>query len=57
MITKLWVSSLKFTEQVDVADGEVILMTPPIWKKFVGQPLENLVGWLTKFGKVEVEAL
>lgn len=54
---KLWVSSPKFTGQVDVADGEVITMTPPVWRKFVGQPLENLVAWLSQFGKVELEAL
>lgn len=56
-MTKLWVSSPKFTGQVDVDDGQVMLMTPPVWGKFRGQPLENLVKWLSKWGKVEVEAL
>lgn len=73
-MTKIWVSSPKFTGQVDVIDmitstkdaygnvtdgpvWQMIKTTPPVWKKFTGQPFTNLVTWLMKFGKVEVEAL
>ena len=57
-MTKVWVSSPKFTGQVDVSDNnKSILTAPPVWRKFQGQRLENLVLWLMKFGKVEVEVL
>ena len=40
-----WVSSNKMTVCVDV-DGGVIVKAAPIVRKFIGQPLANLVRWL-----------
>lgn len=39
---------------VDVKNG-IIIETPPIVKKFKGQPLTNLINWLKKIDrKVDV---
>lgn len=32
--------------QVDVADGKIVA-APPIWRRFIGQPLYRLTWWLT----------
>jgi len=45
---KLWVSAKKFTGQVNVDDQNKIVFTPNVWHKFVGQPLPNLINWLTR---------
>lgn len=43
--------------QVDVA-GEIIVATPAIWRKFIGQQLHQLEWWLAKkygsIGKVRI---
>jgi len=44
---KYWVSSKKFTGQVDSVDG-LIVDAPPVWRKFKGQPLNNLLAWLRR---------
>jgi hypothetical protein len=47
---KYWVSSKhRGTGQVDVKDGCIVAM-PSIWRKFKGQPLENLLQWLRQDG-------
>lgn len=42
-----WVSSTKYTVTVLVIDDKVV-WSPPLTKKFVGQPIQNLLNW---FGK------
>lgn len=46
-MTFLWMSTERMTVQVRVEDG-VVVSTPPIVRKFVGQPIENLQRWLSK---------
>lgn len=54
---KLWVSSPKFTGQVDATPDGVIYKAPNIWRVFEGQRVDRLIKWLHKFGSVEVETL
>lgn len=46
----LWVSSNRLgTCAVQVDDTtKRIVATAPIWRKFVGQPLDRLLGWIEK---------
>ncbi len=56
MLTELWVSSPhKGTGYVGIDDNTIIRKTAPIWRRFIGQPLHNLVNWLAK--DVEVSYL
>ena len=50
-----WLSSRKMTIAVRVE--VVIVEAPPIARKFIGQPLENLVGWMTRQGGFRMERL
>lgn len=43
---RLWVSSSSATAMVEVDPGGIIVWTAPIWKRFCGQPFENLRRWL-----------
>lgn len=45
----LWLSSEKMTIQVTVVEG-IITNTPPIARKFRGQPIDNLRNWMRKQG-------
>lgn len=40
-----WVSCRDFTVRVDVDDAGVIRQAAPIVRKFIGQPLSNLLTW------------
>lgn len=42
-----WVSTKRMTGLVTVRDGRVVL-APPILRKFLGQPVNNLINWLMK---------
>ena len=42
-----YLSSEKMTVCVTVEDG-VIVKTPPIVRKFKGQPIDNLINWMRK---------
>jgi hypothetical protein len=53
---KFWISLPRLTGKVEVS-ADVIVTTPLVWKSFIGQPLKNLVAWLSKFGQVEVERI
>jgi hypothetical protein len=53
MSTSWWVSCNKFTVGVTTDDAKVITDAPPIVKKFIGQPLDNLLRWAKKFGGLE----
>jgi hypothetical protein len=65
-MVKYWVSNTKFTGQVNTEgggeatpNGEIITLTPPVWKRFQGQPFPALIRWLGKVGTggVMVEVL
>jgi hypothetical protein len=55
---KLWISCPQFTAQVDVDEDGEISAAPPILKKFLGQPYQNLKCWLRRVApsglKIEV---
>ena len=57
-----WLSSERMTISVEVEvsyengfDEEMVVWTPPIARKFIGQPLGNLIGWMTKQGGFRME--
>lgn len=52
-----WVSTLQATGRVVVDGAEQIVATPPIWRKFIGQPFRKLTGWLSRQGGLRVERL
>jgi len=45
MIINYWISNKVMTVGVSVTDG-IITEAPPIVKKFIGQPIINLVYWM-----------
>ena len=47
-MTDLYVSSSKGTCLVVIDDNTIITDTAPLWRKFKGQPLRNLINWLGK---------
>lgn len=53
----LYVSSPRMTGCVDVTDSDIIIKTPPVWRKFTGKHLKDLTNWLNKHGKVTVEVM
>lgn len=44
-MTSYWLSCKLYTVRVDVDDKMVIRQAAPIVKRFVGQPLADLVRW------------
>jgi hypothetical protein len=48
--------SWRLNGKVEVS-ADVIITTPLVWKSFIGQPLKNVVAWLSKFGQAEVERI
>ena len=52
----LWLSSRRMTIAVDVVNG-IIVETPPVVGKFVGQPIWNLIRWMRKQGGLRTEWL
>lgn len=52
-MAKWWISNPNFTGQVDTDSSGVLTATPPVWKKFKGQPLSNLEKWLKSLGGFE----
>ncbi len=57
MSTEWWISCRKFTVAVTVNDSGVITEAAPIVRKFLGQPLSNLLSWARKFGGLETKRL
>lgn len=49
-LTRYWVSSSFATCQVNVGEDGRIVHICPIWERFRGQPLGNLLGWLRPYG-------
>ena len=56
-MTDLWVSSYWATGLVVVDEEGIITDTAPVWKKFRGQSIEALTGWLKKKGQVDIVEL
>ena len=50
----VWLSSKKMTVLVDVQDG-LITEAAPVTRKFIGQPLQNLIRWMRKQGGFRME--
>jgi hypothetical protein len=46
----LYLSTRKMTILVEYNEDGKIISTPPIAKKFIGQSIFNLVGWMRKQG-------
>lgn len=51
-----WLSSEKMTIEVTTQQGKIIEVAP-IAKKFVGQPLPNLIAWMQKQKGFRIERL
>ena len=51
----LWVSCSKMTGTVDIREDGIITRTSPIFKKFAGQPIDNLRKWMGKLGEYKEE--
>lgn len=43
---RYWLSTTKMTVTVETDATGIIRTSPPIVRRFVGQPLTNLVAWL-----------
>lgn len=52
---KFWLSCRKFTCRVYTDERGTITWAAPIARRFVGQPLENLLNWMQQFGGVLAE--
>jgi hypothetical protein len=56
-MTDLWISSSWATGLVVIDDEGIITDTAPVWKKFRGQAIESLTGWLKRKSEVKVVEL
>lgn len=45
IIEKYYLSSPRFTVQVNTNADAIIIWTAPVAQKFVGQPIGNLIRW------------
>lgn len=52
-----WVSSLKMTVGVQCDDAYRIISAAPIVRKFIGQPIQNLINWMDRQGGLIVKEL
>jgi hypothetical protein len=52
-----WLSSLKMTVGVDVDDNDRIIDGAPVIKTFIGQPLKNLIRWMSRQAGFHVQVL
>lgn len=50
MVTRHWISCHLFTVRVVTDSDDRIIEAAPIVRRFVGQPLANLLGWAAKRG-------
>ena len=48
-MTTWWLSNRRMTVKVVVGD-KTIVDAAPIVRKFIGQPFQNLVGWMKRMG-------
>jgi hypothetical protein len=51
---KYWLACERFVVQVNTDDAGNIVWTAPIVRKFVGQPLTNLLRWIGVRYRLEV---
>jgi hypothetical protein len=51
-----WVSCNRFTIRVETRDGTIV-EAAPICRKFIGQPLRNLLAWAGHIGGLRFEKL
>jgi len=56
MVRDFWLSCNKFTIWCQVKDT-IIVNTSSITHKFIGQPLNNLIKWMIRFGGFRQEEL
>lgn len=56
MITRHWISCARFTVEVET-DGDKIVRAAPIVRKFLGQPLANLLEWAQSLGEFRHQVL
>lgn len=49
MLTSWYVSTYRMTVRVDTNEQEVIVGAAPIVKKFIGQPMRNLLRWMSNW--------
>lgn len=52
-VYKCWLSCRQFTIQTNTDARGKIVWTAPITRRFLGQPLGNLVEWMRKIGEFE----
>lgn len=52
-----WLSCTKLTVYAETDEAGIVLRTAPITRKFIGQDLNNLIRWMSKFSEVSVEKL
>jgi hypothetical protein len=50
-----WVSSNSFTVEVKTDERGVIVWAAPLVKRFLGQPIGNLLNWAKPFGGLRRE--
>lgn len=50
-----WLSSFKMTVSADVDEKGIITRTAPITRKFEGQHISNLIGWMKKQGGFKMD--
>jgi hypothetical protein len=43
-----WLSTERMSVSVAIDEDDVIVDAPPIVRKFIGQPITNLMRWLAK---------
>ena len=56
-MTRHWVSCAKFTVEVETDANDKITRAAPIVRKFVGQPLGNLLRWAEDLGRLRHEVM
>lgn len=49
-ISSWWLSTEKMTVYVETDANDRIINAAPIVNRFIGQPLDNLLGWLSRQG-------
>lgn len=54
---KHWISCVRFTVQVNTDERGTIVWAAPVVRRFVGQPVANLLAWARKLGGMRHEKL
>lgn len=54
----LWISCSFATVRIEADEKNIIRFAAPIFRRFVGQPYQNLIDWLeNKYGRVTIKYL